>query len=82
MNNKKELMKNIEQIHTTELGIQRIKRNLELNCEDVVDYCINILKDENSRVIKSGKNYYLTLGDKEVTINSSSFTIITAHIKK
>ncbi len=82
MNNKKELMKNIEQIHTTELGIQRIKRNLELNCEDVVDYCINILKDENSRVIKSGKNYYLTLGDEEVTINSSSFTIITAHIKK
>jgi hypothetical protein len=31
MNYKKDLIKNIEKIHTTELGIVRIKRNLELH---------------------------------------------------
>lgn len=35
---KHELLKNIDKIHTTELGILRIKRNLNLICCDAVEY--------------------------------------------
>lgn len=32
-----ELLSNLEQLHTTELGAVRIKRNLSLDFEDVVN---------------------------------------------
>nr|WP_292807174.1 DUF3781 domain-containing protein [Methanobrevibacter sp.] len=38
------------------------------------------LKKEDSIVVKKGKNYYVEVDDCRITINSSSFTIITAHI--
>ena len=34
-----DLIVNIDNIHTTELGLVRIKRNLELEAEDVVSWC-------------------------------------------
>jgi len=35
-----ELLSNIDNIHTTELGLIRIKRNLGLSSEaDVIEYC-------------------------------------------
>lgn len=79
---KKELIKNIDKVHTTELGIGRIKRNLNLNTNDVVKYCVELIEDENSTVTKKGKNYYVNMDNTEITVNSSSFTIITAHLKK
>ena len=79
---KKELIKNLDKVHTTELGIGRIKRNLNLNTNDVVKYCVELIEDENSTVTKKGKNYYVNMGNTEITVNSSSFTIITAHLKK
>ncbi|MCI8384322.1 MAG: DUF3781 domain-containing protein [Clostridia bacterium] len=39
MENKQILVSNIDKIHTTEMGIERIKRNLELGTENVVEYC-------------------------------------------
>jgi len=75
---KKTLIENIDKIHTTEMGIGRIKRNLEISVEPV-EYCISKLKQENSVVTKEGKNYYVNVDDCVITINSSSFTIITAH---
>ena len=36
-----ELLKNIDKLHTTELGIVRIKRNVNLEVEDVVAWCKN-----------------------------------------
>lgn len=82
MNLKEELLSNKNKIHTTQLGIGRIKNNLRLSVDDVVEYCVNIIENENSTVIKKGKNYYVNLKNTELTINSSSFTIITAHLKK
>ena len=79
---KKELIKNLDKVHTTELGIGRIKRNLNLNTNDVVKYCVELIEDENSTVTKKGKNYYVNMDNTEITVNSSSFTIITAHLKK
>ncbi len=78
---KKTLIENIDKIHTTEMGIGRIQRNLDIDAEPV-EYCISKLKQENSVVEKEGKNYYVNVDDCVITINSSSFTIITAHKSK
>lgn len=38
MEDKKILLDNIDKIHTTEMGIDRIKRNLKIDTADVVEY--------------------------------------------
>ena len=75
---KKVLLENVERIHTTEMGIGRIQKNLGIS-DEPVNYCISKLKQDNSTVAKEGKNYYVDVADCIITINSSSFTIITAH---
>ena len=72
------LLENVDKIHTTEMGVGRIQRNLGID-EEPVSYCISKLKQANSVVTKEGKNYYVNVDDCTITINSSSFTIITAH---
>ena len=72
------VLSNIDKIHTTKMGIDRIKRNLNLDNIDVVEYIKKIILDNKSNIIKKGKNYYCTLDDIIVTINSYSYTIITA----
>ena len=47
MEDKKILLDNINKIHTTELGVDRIKRNLKIDIVDVVEYCKNKVLDEN-----------------------------------
>ncbi len=79
---REQILDNIDKIHSTELGIERIKRNLKLDSEDVLDFCIKKIKDARSVVSKNGKNYYIENEDIIITVNSYSFTIITAHIKK
>jgi len=75
---KQVLQDNIEKIHTTEMGIGRIQKNLGIDAEPV-SYCISKLLKEDSVVTKEGKNYYVEVDNCRITINSSSFTIITAH---
>lgn len=78
MHEKETLIQNINKIHTTEMGVGRISRNLDIN-GDVVEYCKKkILKDE-SVVERKGKNYYIHVDDCIITVNASSYTIITAH---
>ena len=72
------LLENIDKIHTTEMGVGRIQKNLGIS-DEPVSYCISKLKQENSVVEKEGKNYYVNVDGCRITINSSSFTIITAH---
>lgn len=72
------LLKNIDKIHTTEMGVGRIQKNLGID-EEPVSYCILKLKQDSSQVTKEGKNYYVESDDCIITINSSSYTIITAH---
>lgn len=77
---KETLIENIDKIHTTEMGVGRIQRNLGID-DEPVSYCISKLKKEDSKVKKEGKNYYVEIDGCIITINSSSFTIITAHKK-
>jgi lincosamide nucleotidyltransferase A/C/D/E len=76
-----ELLSNIEKLHTTELGVGRIKHNLNLDAEDVVKWCKEkcILADD---ILRKGKNWYVHVSDCIITINAHSYTIITAHKKK
>lgn len=74
-----ELLLNINKIHTTDLGVERIKRNLKINT-DVVSYCKNKILDKKCLINKKGKNWYCRIDNIIITINSYSYTIITAHI--
>jgi hypothetical protein len=75
------LLVNIDRIHTTELGIFRIKRNLELETNDVVNWCKNRIKKSN-KIYRKGKNWYVSGKEFIITINAHSYTIITAHKDK
>ena len=77
-----ELLNNIDKIYTTKMGIDRIKKNLKLNNIDVIKYCKQIINNKDCNIYKKGKNWYCKLNNIEITINSYSYTIITAHIKK
>ena len=77
-----ELIDNINKLHTTKMGIDRIKRNLKLETEDVVEYCRKIILNKECIINKKGKNWYCIFNDVIITVNSYSYTIITAHIKR
>lgn len=76
------LLENIEKIHTTKLGTRRIKNNLKLNTNNVVEYCKNKILEKNTTITQKGKNYYCETDNIIITINKNSYTIITAHIKE
>ena len=70
----------VDKIHTTERGIERIRKNLKIDTDDVVQYCVNKILDKRCVIYKQGKNWYCEIDNITITINSSSFTIITAHV--
>ena len=76
---KMDLLSNIDKIHTTALGAERIKRNLCLDVEDIVGWCKQKIQDENSSIIRKGKNWYIYTDNSVITVNAHSYTIITAH---
>ena len=76
------LINNIDKVHTTLMGIDRIKKNLKLDNIDVVEYCKNKILDKACVITKDGKNYYCRIDNIVITVNSYSYTIITAHIAK
>ena len=82
MDDKQRLLDNINKVHTTEMGIDRIKKNLKLNTNDVVEFCKNKILDKNCNIYKQGKNWYCEIDNIKITINSYSYTIITAHLIK
>lgn len=78
------LLNNLDKLHTTEMGIDRIKKNLSLDCNDVVKWCENQIKlagMQGEKISRKGKNWYVDIGCGIITVNAYSFTIITAHKK-
>ena len=80
--NKDILLSNIDKIHTTEMGIVRIIKNLKLDTNDIVDFCKNKILHRNCNIYKQGKNWYCEIDNIKITINSYTYTIITAHLIK
>lgn len=73
------LLQNLDKLHTTPLGAERIRRNLGLDAVDVVDWCRRAIRGPESRIVRRGKNWYIAADDDEITVNAHSLTIITAH---
>ena len=81
MIDKEKLLSDIDKVHTTKMGIDRIKKNLKIDTNDVVEYCKNKVLDKSCNIYIQGKNWYCEIDNIKITINSYSYTIITAHIK-
>lgn len=73
------LLQQLHKLHITDLGIDRIRKNLQIDVNDVVEWCRNKIKDTDSLILHKGKNWYITVDDCQITVNAHSYTIITAH---
>lgn len=81
--NKCGFIENLEKLHTTKLGVGRIKKNLCLDVNDVVKWCADKILNSDAIIVRRGKNWYINIENFEITVNAYSYTIITAHkIKK
>ena len=74
-----ELLENLDRLHTTEFGVIRIKKNLSLNVENVIEWCKEKISLSNAKIIRKGKNWYITIDNCIITVNAYSYTVITAH---
>lgn len=79
MNEKEILISNIDKLHTTAMGVDRIKRNLKLDTSDVVAYCKQKIMEKDCHIYRQGKNWYCEIDNIRITVNAYSYTIITAH---
>lgn len=75
----KTFFENINKLHITPMGIERVKRNLRLTNEDVVNWCQKNIREKPTIINQKGKNWYVSIEDYTLTINAQSYTIITAH---
>lgn len=76
------LLDNVDKIHTTRLGVERIKSNLQLQCEDVVEWCKEKILSEHANIYKKGKNWYVHTDQIVLTVNANNYSVITAHIDR
>lgn len=56
MEDKQILINHINKLHTTEMGVGRIKKNIKLDTNDVVEFCKKKVLDTNCNIYKEGKN--------------------------
>lgn len=71
---------NITELHTTPLGMERIRQNLSLpDTAGAVDFCRSIILDDSAKFERMGKNWYVASENVRITVNAHSNTIITAH---
>ena len=77
-----DLIHNIDKLHTTEMGKDRIKRNISIDTDDIVSWCKARILNEASEIERKGKNWYITINHCIITVNAHSYTIITAHKTK
>ena len=75
------LLNNLDRIHTTKLGTERIRKNIAVNLDDIVEWCRQTVEHAD-QIIRKGKNWYVYKENVVITINAHSYTIITAHKKK
>lgn len=80
-NNTNELLGNLDKLHTTQLGEQRIRKNLGLDVEDVVQWARTQISLPGAIISRAGKNFQIIIGNILITVNAGSYTIITAHKK-
>ncbi len=78
----KELIEDIDKLHSTEMGLERIRSNLDLGQVDPVAWCREAILEEKAVITRKGKNWYVRIRGCVITVNAGSLTIITAHKEK
>lgn len=74
------LLSQLERLHnTTPGGAARVKRNLTLDTDDVVEWCREKVASSSAAIVRAGKNWYVRIDGCTITVNAHSYTIITAH---
>ncbi len=73
------LLENLDRVHTTEMGVDRIRRNMKFGDIDVVSWCKEKILDKRAEIERRGKNWYVHDNECIITVNASSYTIITVH---
>ena len=61
------------------MGEVRIKRNIVLYTDPVVEWCGNRISSVEASISRKGKNWYIAVDGCIITVNAYSYTIITAH---
>lgn len=72
------LLSNLNKLHITEKGELRIRANIILKTNDVLEWCRKAIKNADV-IFGIGKNWYVYSQGNVITINIKSFTIITVH---
>lgn len=72
--NKEILKDSIDLIHIEELSINKIKRCLNIY-DDPLAYLKDIILNNDSKVIKNNKKYYVSLKNIMFTIDCGSFKV-------
>ena len=76
-----EFLQNIDRLHTTLLGEERIRFHLHLSDKvNVILYLKKKIQNEKFSLSVKGKNYYCIVDNICITINRFTYTIITARI--
>ena len=75
------LLENLDNVHTTPMGVERIRRNLApgADVQDVVAWCKMQIESPEAAITRKGKNWYCSVEGCIITVNAYSYTIITAH---
>lgn len=72
----------LENLHTTTMGEERIRRNAAPDEDDVIAWCRERITAPDAVIERRGKNFYITSGGCTLTVNAGSYTVITAHRSK
>ena len=75
----RELSALLENLHTTTMGEERIRRNAAPDEDDVIAWCRERITAPDAVIERRGKNFYITSGGCTLTVNARSYTVITAH---
>ena len=75
----RELSALLDNLHTTAMGEERIRRSAVPNEEDVIAWCKERITAPDAVIERRGKNFYITSGGCTLTVNAGSYTVITAH---
>jgi hypothetical protein len=54
--NNNDLVLHIGKLYTTELGLKRIQRNLNLEESNIVKFCEKLILKRDARILRKGKN--------------------------
>ncbi len=76
---KEKLLANLDKFHTTDLGKVRLQKHLLLREENPVLWAKGFIQRSETKISHKEKNFYVSDNHIVLTINASSYTIITGH---